>query len=81
MIHESFARIQKQNEDLRLLVAELKMELPAQVSFRDLVEINDALGQTYSFPLSFVDSFEVCQNHFPVFCDLPLIPKSSSSSS
>ena len=40
----------------RLLI---QRELPPQVPLRDLVTLNDALGETYQFPLTFIDSREV----------------------
>lgn len=38
----------------------LERELPPRVYLDDLVTVNDALGGTYKFSLSFIDSLEVC---------------------
>uniref|UniRef100_A0A093XA57 5'-methylthioadenosine/S-adenosylhomocysteine nucleosidase n=1 Tax=Talaromyces marneffei PM1 TaxID=1077442 RepID=A0A093XA57_TALMA len=62
--HAMIQYLQQQNKSLSICIADLKTQLqkekdlPPQVPFNDLVTVNDALGATYTFPLSFVDSLE-----------------------
>lgn len=64
-VHTIIEHLQQHNKALLICIADLQArlqkekELPPQVQFNDLVTVNDALGETYSFPLSFVDSLEV----------------------
>lgn len=64
-VHTIIEHLQQHNKDLLICIADLQAqlqkekELPPQVQFNDLITVNDALGETYSFPLSFVDSLEV----------------------
>lgn len=66
--HAMIQYLQQQNKSLSICIADLKTQLqkekdlPPQVPFNDLVTVNDALGATYTFPLSFVDSLEVSFN-------------------
>ncbi|KAJ5754827.1 hypothetical protein N7533_004370 [Penicillium manginii] len=59
--------LQQTNQALKMEVRELNVRLrlqqsrlSPQVPYRNLVAINDALGETYSFSLNYIDSFEVC---------------------
>lgn len=67
------AKLQQQNENLQTELRQLRallqqqQKLPTQVPSRDLVSVNDALGETYSFPLTFVDSLEVCKCDYKVY--------------
>lgn len=63
---QNMAMFQQTNQDLQRMVRELtaqlrsqQLRLPPQVPCRDLVAVNDALGETYTFSLNFIDSLEV----------------------
>lgn len=63
---QEMARLQQKNQNLQKMVKELEaqvltqnFQLPPQVPCRDLVAVNDALGETYGFSLNFVDSLEL----------------------
>lgn len=49
-------------------LSRLERELPPQVYFNDLITVNDAMGGTYSFPISLIDSLEVWRNRYSTIC-------------
>jgi hypothetical protein len=67
---DAVAKLRQQNQDLQAELRQMRVllqerqALPLQMPSRDLVCVNDALGETYSFPLTFVDSLEVCEYLF-----------------
>lgn len=52
--------LQDTGRELKAQIQFLQSQLPAQVRYRNIVVVNDASGETYSFSLNWIDSFEVC---------------------